>query len=81
MIMDDEIGRIKDRNKRVEEDKAWETSYTRRAIIAVLTYGIVVIFLFSLNAPRPWINAIIPVIGFLLSTLTLRYCKSLWLKR
>lgn len=30
---------IEERNKRVETDKAWETSWTRRICIMVLTNG------------------------------------------
>ncbi len=33
-----EIEKIKERNKRVEKDKAWETSWTRRICIMILTY-------------------------------------------
>ena len=33
-----EIEEIKIRNKRVEKDKEWETSYTRKICIAILTY-------------------------------------------
>ena len=33
-----EIGKIKQRNKKVEADKAWETSTTRKAIISIFTY-------------------------------------------
>lgn len=40
-----EIENIKARNKRVEKDKAWETSLTRRIFIAVSTYILVVVFL------------------------------------
>ena len=35
---------IKERNKRVGLDKKWETSYTRRIFIMVLTYFVVVIY-------------------------------------
>lgn len=78
--MKKEIKQIKERNKRVEADKAWETSKTRRMIIASMTYVVVVIFLWSIDAPNPLLNAIIPTIGFILSTLTLSFFKKLWLK-
>jgi hypothetical protein len=79
--MNKEIERIKERNKSVERDKAWETSKTRKAIIACLTYIVIVIFLYSINNSKPWLNAIIPTIGFILSTLTLPFFKKIWLKR
>ena len=78
--MKKEIESIKKRNKRVEIDKAWELSLTRRLIIALMTYIIIVVFLWSINAPRPYLNAIVPSIGFVLSTLTLPIFKKLWIR-
>ncbi|MFH1210480.1 MAG: hypothetical protein V1645_01055 [archaeon] len=78
--MKEEIEQIKERNKKVEADKSWETSKTRRIIIALMTYIIIVIFLFSINAPNPWLNSIVPTLGFVLSTLTLPFFKKSWMK-
>ena len=78
--MNKEIESIKKRNKRVEADKAWEISKTRKSIIAVLTYLVIVIFLILINAPNPWFNAFIPVVGFILSTMTLSFIKEWWTK-
>lgn len=75
------IEAIKQRNQRVEIDKAWETSKTRKFLISIMTYIIIVIFLFLIEAPNPFINAIVPVIGFLLSTLTLSWCKEKWMQK
>ena len=71
--------KIKERNKRVEADKAWEISITRRFIIALMTYIIISIFLISINVLNPWLNAIVPTVGFILSTLTLPLFKKFWL--
>jgi hypothetical protein len=79
--MKKEISSLKERNDRVELDKAWEISKTRKAIIAVITYFVVVVFLFMINAPNPWLSALVPVAGFLLSTLTLQFFKKLWIKK
>ena len=75
-----EIDSIKERNKRVEADKAWETSVTRRIIIAVATYFIVAVFLFMIEAPNPLIIALVPAIGYVLSTLSLSFVKRYWIK-
>lgn len=75
------IEAIKQRNQRVELDKAWETCNTRKLLISMMTYILVVIFLFLIEAPNPFINAIVPVIGFLLSTLTLSWCKEKWIDK
>lgn len=76
-----DIELIKERNKRVEADKAWETSKTRRLVIAIATYFIVVLFLYLINAPLPWLNALVPTLGFIISTLTLPFIKRWWIKR
>ena len=77
----DKIKSIEERNKRVEIDKAWETSFTRKFIIAVITYFIVVLFLYLISVNRPWLNALVPTGGYILSTLTLPFVKKGWLKR
>ena len=46
MNLEEEINKIKERNKKVELDKAWETSWTRKICIMVLTYIIVIIYYF-----------------------------------
>lgn len=76
----EEIEKIKERNLRVELDKAWETSWMRKIIIAVLTYIVVVIFFLSAGLPHPFINSIVPSIAFILSTLTMPFFKRLWIK-
>lgn len=75
-----EIQKINERNQRVEADKAWETSLSRKLIIAILTYIVVVLFFFFAQLPNPFVNAIVPTMGFLLSTLSLPLFKTLWLK-
>ncbi len=79
--MKKEIKEIQNRNKRVEIDKSWEISKTRRLIIALMTYLIVVLFLFLINASYPWLNALVPTFGFILSTLTLPIFKKLWINQ
>jgi hypothetical protein len=76
----DEIKKIKQRNKRVENDKAWETSKTRKIIISVATYFIISLFLLVSNVDKPFVNALIPTTAFILSTVTLPFFKKLWLK-
>lgn len=69
------------RNTRVESDKAWETSWIRRVAIMVLTYLTVVAYFHFVLRVEPWLNALLPVIGFALSTLTVAILKNLWLHR
>lgn len=74
-----EIKNIQKRNKRVEADKAWEISWTRRIIIVILTYIVIVIFFYSASLPKPFVNSIVPSLAFILSTLSLPFFKKLWI--
>lgn len=74
-----EIEKIKKRNKRVELDKAWETSWTRRVCIMILTYIVVVIYSFVIkNVDNIFLSSLVPVIGFTLSTLSLKAVRKIW---
>lgn len=77
----EDIKEIKERNKRVEKDKAWETSLFRKVLIAILTYVVVVIFFIFVKLSNPFINAIVPTLGFVLSTLSIPFFKKMWIKR
>jgi len=46
MDLEKEIKEIKKRNKKVEMEKAWETSIFRKVIIAILTYLVIVLFFY-----------------------------------
>ena len=74
------IKKIHKRNKKVEADKAWETSWTRRAFVVILTYIAIVLFFFAADLPKPFINSIVPAAAFALSTLSLPLFKKFWLK-
>lgn len=80
MNIEQEIKKIQERNKRVEQDKAWETSKTRKVSIAVLTYFVMVLVMYSLKMDSPFIGAIIPTLGFTLSTFSLDFIKEYWKK-
>lgn len=75
------IEEVLKRNKRVEADKAWETSWTRRGIIASVTYCIAVLFMYRIGVNDPQLNAMVPTGGYLLSTLLLSFVKTWWVKR
>lgn len=74
------IERIERRNAKVELDKAWETSKTRKALLILFTYLAIGLYLNVVNVSNPWLNAIVPSIAFLLSTLTLPFFKKIWEK-
>jgi hypothetical protein len=74
------VAAIETRNRKVEKDKAWETSWTRRITIGALTYIVVATYLLAINNDKPFINALVPAVGFMLSTLVLRRIRELWQK-
>ncbi len=81
MDIEKEIQIIHDRNKRVETDKAWELSWTRRLSIAIATYIIAGVWLVLINDTFPWLKAFVPAGGYFLSTLSLSFIKNLWMKK
>ena len=80
MTIEERILKIEKRNKRVELDKAWETSVFRKVIIAILTYIAVASLFFFADLPNPFVNSIIPTLAFILSTLSLPYFKRKWIE-
>jgi hypothetical protein len=79
--LEERVSKIEKRNKKVERDKKWETSTFRKIIIAILTYGVIVIFFYAAKLSKPLINSIVPTVGFILSTLSLNIFKKIWEKR
>ncbi len=77
----DELQEIRERNRRVELDKAWETSRTRRGAIAFITYVVVTFFLTLIEDPNPFVRALVPVGGYLLSTWTMPFLKQWWIQK
>ena len=76
-----EIEKIKERNARVELDKRWETSWTRRIVICLLTYIVVLVYSATINKiANIWLSSLVPVIGFTLSTLSLKFIRNIWEK-
>lgn len=81
MDIEKEIEEIKIRNKKVELDKKWETSITRKMTICILTYLVVILFSIFINrSGNVFLNSAVPVIGFFLSTLSLDIARKIWLK-
>ncbi len=80
-IFDERLEQIEQRNQRVSYDKAWETSWTRRILIAFITYLVVVAYSAAIGGQAPFLTALVPVAGFLLSTLTIPAVKRRWIAR
>ncbi len=71
---------LKDRNKRVESDKDWETSKTRIFILVLTTFFMTALVFWLIEIPNPLLNALIPTVAYLLSTQTLPVVKQWWLR-
>ncbi len=80
--LESEIKSIKERNARVELNKKWETSWTRRLCICVLTYIVVILYSITIqNVSNVFLSSLVPVIGFTLSTLSLGFIRKIWEKK
>ena len=80
--VEERVNDIEERNKRVEKDKAWETSMTRKLCIMVLTYIVVITYSYMINNfSSILLSSLVPVIGFTLSTLSLNMVRKIWEKR
>ncbi len=75
----EKIEQLEERNKKVEAEKAWEISLTRRILLIIFIYLAISFYFKAINISKPWLNAIVPAFAFMLSTLTLPFFKKLWL--
>ena len=81
MNIEEEIQALKARNNRVEAEKAWEISHFRKLAICTVTYITVGIVMAIIGIPEPHINALIPTLGYYLSTLGLGFVKAAWIQK
>jgi hypothetical protein len=78
--IEQELSGIKERNARVEAEKAWEVSGFRKATIAVVTYILASLVLYFIGIQNFYLSALIPTIGYILSTLSLPFVKRWWIR-
>jgi hypothetical protein len=81
MSFESRIAAIEERNRRVEREKAWEVSWTRCLCILAITYVTAFLLLWMIAAPLPHFNALVPTLGFLLSTFSLPWIKRWWMRK
>lgn len=77
--IESDILNIQERNARVELDKAWEKSWARRVSIMILTFIVASIWLYIINENYVLLKAIVPTLGYLLSTLSIPQIKKIWI--
>ncbi len=81
MEIQEQLNQINEKNKRVELDKAWEVSFTRKLFISLVTYIVASIWLWNINEPSFLLKAIVPTAGYILSTLSIPQLKKIWMKK
>ncbi len=79
--LEKEVATIKERNLRVEADKAWETSNFRIFSITIITYIIAALVLYFIGAKNFLLSALVPTAGFFLSVQSLPVIKRWWTKK
>ncbi len=77
--LEKEIELIKERNLRVEADKAWEVSYFRVILITLIIY--LIELRYYIKSDGYFLNAFVPAIGFFISVQSLPFIKKWWIKR
>jgi hypothetical protein len=78
--LEQEIELIKQRNARVDADKGWEVSLFRAFTICGITYVLAALLLYVIGTERFWLGALVPTLGFFLSSQSLPAIKRWWLK-
>ena len=80
--LEERVSNIEKRNKKVETDKAWETSMARKVCIMILTYIVVILYSYTIRkVDNVFLSSLVPVIGFTLSTLSLNKIRAIWEKK
>lgn len=79
--LEEKIKNIEKRNRKVELDKAWETSLIRKILIIVFTYTFAVLYLKIADTTNPWFGAVVPCAGFYISTQTIKVIKKFWVSK
>jgi hypothetical protein len=65
-------------NRSRDQDKDFETSYTRLVFIMCVTYATLFLYMTLIAAPSPALSAVVPAVGFNLSTWSLPWLKRIW---
>jgi hypothetical protein len=75
-VVESELADIRNRNRRVESDKAWETSRGRLLSITGITYVTMVLVFLVIGSIRPFVEALVPTTGVFLSTLSISFLRA-----
>ena len=81
LVLEKRIEEIEKRNHKKEQDKAWETSSLRKILIIIMTYIFAVLYLKLADTTNPYFGAVVPCVGFYLSTQSIQLIKKKWLEK
>ena len=81
MELEERIAGIERRNRHVEAEKAWETSWVRVLTVTIGTYIAAGLLLWIIDAPNPYLGSLVPALGFLLSTQSLPALRRWWIRQ
>ena len=76
-----DVRALKERNARVEAEKAWETSYVRTFSVAAITYVVAAGVLYFIGAQNVLLGALVPTVGYILSTQSLPAIRRWWIQK
>ncbi len=77
--VEEELRSIRERNARVETDKAWETSAFRVGFITAVIYAVAAVALSVIDDENALRNALVPALGYFLSVQSIPLLKKFWL--
>jgi hypothetical protein len=75
-----QLAEIQARNERVEREKAWETSWTRRLVISGATWIAAWLWLLGLGVEHAARQALVPALAYVVSTLSLPFLRRWWIR-
>lgn len=76
-----EILELKQRNSKVEAEKAWEVSSSRKVALIILTYILTSVVFYFIGVEEYLLNALIPTLGYFVSTWSINLFKNYWLNK
>jgi len=79
-LLQTEIEALKQRNFEKDRGKEFESSYTRVIFIMVITYWTLFGYMCIIQTSNPFLDAIVPTVGFNISTWSLPFVKEWWIQ-
>lgn len=79
-ILKEEVNGINKRNAEKDVNKEFEASWTRVIVIMLITYLALWAYMSFLKVKDPYLNAVVPTVGFNLSTWSLVPIKYYWMR-